>query len=181
MDINFRTIQNSSDEILTGHKLWFEPLIGCDVISATANAPGFTPLIAIARHFDWDYDMLARAAASCNAEGKVLIVTSVTPTLILVPATKGRGNTRKLMWDLVSTLQIIEARRLHFTHFGFLQGQFPEKEVMEVLDFFLGLAIPENLEAVFFDIDVRRKKQLYGLMRPSLPEDENVVSWFESR
>jgi hypothetical protein len=64
MHLNFHVIKNTHDEIFMGHKIWFEPVPGCDVISATANAPGFTPLIAIARHFGWDYGMLVRAAAT---------------------------------------------------------------------------------------------------------------------
>lgn len=59
MHINFRIIKNTHDEIAMGHKIWFELVPGCDVISATANAPGFTPLIAVARHHSWDHDLLA--------------------------------------------------------------------------------------------------------------------------
>ena len=64
MHLTFNVIKNTLDEFTMGHKIWFEPVPGCDVISATANAPGFTPLIAIARHFGWDYGMLVRAAAT---------------------------------------------------------------------------------------------------------------------
>ena len=172
MNINFRTIQNSADEIYMGQKLWFKPVEGCDVISATANAPGFTTLIAIARHFGWDYDMLAFASEACNNKGEVLTLTTVTPNLILVPATKGRSNTRRLMFDFIMALGQIEGQRLHFTHFGFLQGQFPKAEVSEILNYFLGLVLPSTLEMVVFDIDIRRQKQLYGLMQPNLPDDE---------
>lgn len=42
-----------------GHKIWFDPVPGCDVISATANTPGISPLIAVARHHSWDHDLLA--------------------------------------------------------------------------------------------------------------------------
>jgi hypothetical protein len=173
MNLSFHTISNSPDEIAMGHKIWFEPVPGCDVISATANAPGFTPLIAIARHFSWDYDMLERAAAACNEKGEVLIVTSVVPTLILVPATKGRGNTDGVMWDFVKALSATEAQCLHFTHFGFLQSRLPQQEVAVILDYFLSLILPHTLKSITFDIDERRIKQLYGLMRPTLPENEN--------
>jgi hypothetical protein len=172
MHLNFHVIENTHDEIAMGHKIWFEPVPGCDVISATANAPGFTPLIAIARHFSWDYDMLERAATACNEKGEVLIVTSVVPTLILVPATKGRGNTGKVMWDFINALAATEAQRLHFTHFGFLQSRLPKQEVAVILDYFLGLILPRTLQSITFDIDERRIKQLYGLMRPTFPDDE---------
>ncbi len=49
METVIRPVVNTPDEIFAGHKLWFVPVHGCDAISATANAPGFTPLIAIAR------------------------------------------------------------------------------------------------------------------------------------
>ncbi len=172
MHLNFHVISNTHDEIYMGHKIWFEPVPGCDVISATANAPGFTPLIAIARHFGWDYDMLERAAAACNEKGEVLIVSSVVPTLMLVPATKGHGNTRKLMWDFINALAATKAQCLHFTHFGFLQSRLPQQEVAVVLDYFLGLILPRTLKSITFDIDERRIKQLYGLMRPTFPDDE---------
>ena len=172
MNLSFHTISNSTDEIITGHKIWFEPVSSCDVISATANAPGFTPLIAIARHFGWDYDMLDRAASTCNEKGEVLIVTSVVPKLILVPATKGRGNTGKVMWDFINALAATEAQCLHFTHFGFLQSRLPKQEVAVILDYFLGLILPPTLKSITFDIDERCIKQLYGLMRPTLPDDE---------
>lgn len=177
MNLSFHTISNSPDEIYMGHKIWFEPVPGCDVISATANAPGFTPLTAIARHFGWDYGMLERAATACNEKGEVLIVTSVVPTLILVPATKGHGNTRKLMWDFINALAATEARCLHFTHFGFLQSRLPQQEVAVILGHFLDLVFPDTLKSITFDIDVRRIKQLYGLMRPTLPDDENDHFW----
>lgn len=31
-----------------GQKYWFRPTVECDAISATANALGFTPLVAVA-------------------------------------------------------------------------------------------------------------------------------------
>jgi hypothetical protein len=173
MHLNFHVIKNTHDEIAMGHKIWFEPVSGCDVISATANAPGFTPLIAIARHFSWDYDMLERAATACNEKGEVLIVTSVVPTLILVPATKGRGNTGKVMWDFINALEATEARCLHFTHFAFLQSRLPQEEVSVILHYFLGLIFPVTLKTIIFDIDERRIQELYGLMRPDLPENGN--------
>lgn len=47
----------------------------------------------------WNYDLIARASAACNDSRGVTIVQSVTPTLVLVPATKGRGNTDDIMFD----------------------------------------------------------------------------------
>ena len=86
MNLSFNAITNTPDEIPIGHKIQFEPIPKCDVISVTANAPGFTPLIAIARHYGWNYDLIARASAACNDSRGVAIVQSVTPTLEAIEA-----------------------------------------------------------------------------------------------
>ena len=171
MNINFQIIKNTPDEIYMGHKIWFEPVPGCDVVSATANAPGFTPLIAIARHFGWDYDMIARAAAACNEEGKVIALRTLTPTLMLVPATKGRANS-KLMWGYLKALHDLNPKSLHITHYGFLQGRFPAIEISRVLDQLLGRHLPSSLQMLTVDIDERRSREFYNLMTPSLPEPD---------
>jgi hypothetical protein len=57
---------------------------------------------------------------------------------------------------------------LHFTHFGFLQSRLPQQEVAVILNCFLSLILPHTLKSITFDIDERRVKQLYGLMRPTL-------------
>jgi len=99
INLSFNSITNTPDEIAMGHKIWFESISKCDVISVTSNAPSFTPLIDIMRHYGWNYDLIARASAACNDSRGVTIVQSVTPTLVLVPATKGRGNTDDIMFD----------------------------------------------------------------------------------
>jgi hypothetical protein len=175
MNIFFQIIENTPHEIAMGHKIWFKTADGCDAISATANASGFTPLIAIARYFDWDYDMVAQAAAACNEKGKVLIVRTVTPTLILVPATKGRGNTEKIRFDYLDALHQINPKCLNFTHYGFLQGRFPSNEVSVVLDILLGPYIPRSVHMLVIDIDERRSNEFYKLMRPALPMSETGV------
>ncbi len=167
MDIHFRTIRNSHDETSMGHKIWFPPTTGCDVISATANAPGFTPLIAVARHFGWDYGHLETAAAACNNRREIAIVTSVAPTLFLVPATKGRGDAKFLIKDLLRAISEVGCQGLHFTHFGFIQGRLPDQEVTEILREILSPDLTTSLKNFVFDIDVRAEKSLYSLLRPS--------------
>ncbi|CAN1528959.1 hypothetical protein MCEMIEM28_01354 [Burkholderiaceae bacterium] len=175
MNINFQVIKNTPDEIFMGHKIWFKAVPGCDVVSATANAPGFTPLIAVARHFGWDYDMIERAAVACNASNKILFLHTVSPTLMLVPATRGRGD-NKIIWNYFKALHELAPKCLHFTHYGFLQGKLPAIEVSRVLDLFLGLMPPTSLQTITFDIDERRSQDFYKLMRPSLPEPD-VDPW----
>lgn len=177
MNLSFHAISNTPHEIAMGHKIWFEPVPGCDVISATANAPGFTPLIAVARYFGWDYDMLERAAAACNAKGEVLILTSVVPTLVLVPATKGRGNTNAIVSDYIDALHALKPKCLHFTHYGFLQGRFPLKEIAVVLDALLGATMPLSIHSLFVDVDVRWSREFYSLMRPTLDPFYGADPW----
>jgi hypothetical protein len=181
MNLSFNEITNTEDEIAMGHKIWFEPIHGCDVISATANAPGFTPLIAIARHYGWNYDLIARASAACNESRAVSIVQSVTPTLMLVPATKGRGKTDAIMFDYLGALHAIKPKCMHFTHYGFLQGRFPEKEIAKVLDILLSGYIPHSIHSLIFDVDIRRSCELYRLMRPTLHTDDGDDPWITSR
>jgi hypothetical protein len=168
MDIHFRVIRNTPDETSMGQKYWFQPAGDCDAISATANAPGFTPLIAVARHFGWDYRMLEAAASACNNKGEVAIVTSVEPKLFLVPATKGHGDAKFLIVDLLKATSEVAVRGLHFTHFGFLQGRFPETEVADIIAEILNPGGRVTLQKLVFDIDVRAESSLYTLMRPKL-------------
>jgi len=166
MDIQFRVIRNTPDETLMGHKLWFQPSVGCDAISATANAPGFTPLVAIGRHFGWDYGMLEAAAAACNDKAEIAVITLTAPTLLLVPATKGQGDAKFLISDLLRATSKLGVHDLHFTHFGFLQGRFPKREIADVLDRLLSFNGPQSLHRIVFDIDERAESKLYDLMRP---------------
>ena len=177
MNLSFNAITNTHDEIAMGHKIWFEPIPECDVISATANVLGFTPLIAIARHYGWDFDLIARAADTCIESRRVAIVQSVTPTLMLVPATKGRGKTDIVMSDYLDALHAIKPKCLHFTHYGFLQGRFPAKEIATVLDILLSEYIPYSIHSLIFDVDVRRNRECYSLMRPTLQEAESDDPW----
>jgi len=167
MDIEFRTIRNTHDETSMGHKMWFHPAARCDAISATANAPGFSPLAAVARHFAWDYEMLETAASACNDRGEIAIITSTVPTLFLVPATRGHGDAKFLITDLLKATAKVGAQGLHFTHFGFLQGRFPEEEITVVLDEILSLRVPLTLQRFVFDVDIRAESRLYDLIRPT--------------
>jgi len=54
MEIIFREMPHTYDEVVMGHKLWFPESIESDVISATANIDGFTPLTAISRKYGWN-------------------------------------------------------------------------------------------------------------------------------
>jgi hypothetical protein len=166
MDTLIRVVNNTADEIRLGHKLWYYPVPGCHAISATANASGFTPLSAIVRRFDWDRQLIERAVHVCNRRGEVAILANLSPNLLLVPATKGRGEARRLAQDLFRAAGAINAERLHMTHYGFLQGKFPRDEIASVLDVFLSLGPNSSLAMLVVDIDRRGQKDFYDLLRP---------------
>jgi hypothetical protein len=166
MDTVIRAVSNTADEILAGHKLWFSPVDGCDGISATANAPGFTPLIAVARRLGWDYDLMQSAAHTCNQTNEVAVVRQVTPTLILVPATRGRGDAEALAFDLLGALHASKVQNLHMTHFGFLQGRFPGSEIATVLSMLFKYGPTLPLKRLVVDVDARSERAFYELIRP---------------
>lgn len=83
-----------------------------------------------------------------------------------MPATKGHGHAKFLITDLLKAASEIAVQGLHFTHFGFLQGRFPEEEISDILGEILSPHLPRTLQRLVFDIDVRAESSLYGLMRP---------------
>ncbi len=149
-----------------GHKLWFLPATGCDAISATANGAGFTPLTAAARHFGWDPVSLGQATDACNARRQVAVVNDIAPTLFLVPQTKGVADAQFLIKDLLRAVSKVGVNGLHFTHYGFLQGRFPTREIADVLHELLDPGTGSRLTRLVFDIDHRMASSLYSLMQP---------------
>lgn len=165
MDVYFRSIQYAADEISMGQVYWFQPNPECDAISATANTDGFTPLLAIDRHFNWDRDVVTKAALACNKKGEVCIVP-FNPMLFLVPATKGHGDAHFLISDLIAATQSANVKALHFTHFGFMQNRMPQSEVVAVLDYLFGNSTSLGLGRIVIDIDARIESKFYELLRP---------------
>jgi hypothetical protein len=169
MDLIFRSIRHPPDERSMGQVYSFRPAPGCDAISATANTEGFTPLLSIDRHFNWDRDIIKRAASSCNTNGQVCVV-ELTPILFLVPATKGHGDAAFLIRDLIWATKSAKINSLHFTHFSFMQNRLPESEIVAVLNYLLGDSSVLGLDRLVIDIDARQESHLYKLLRPSLDE-----------
>lgn len=164
MDIYFRSVAHSDSEIQMCHVYWLQPATGCDSISATANPRGFTPLQSIDRYFKWDREVIKTAALECNQKGEVCVV-QFTPPLFLVPATKGHGDSRFLISDLMAATRAAKVKALHFTHFGFLQSRLPRSEVIAVLDYLFSNSTSIGLNKIVFDIDSRRETEFYELLR----------------
>jgi hypothetical protein len=165
MDIRFRPIAHTADEIAMGQMLWHYPIADCDAISATANPNGFTPLTAIDREYGWSRDVIAQAADQCNRAHEVCVV-SLRPTLFLVPATKGKGNADFLVKDLFSATRTAKVSALHMTHFGFMQGHIPTDEISTVLHYIFMKSSAIGLNNIVFDIDSRIEAEFYKLMAP---------------
>lgn len=146
-----------------GHALWHYPVSGCDAVSATANANGFTPLTAIDRELGWNRDVVVNAANACNSKQEVCVV-SLSPVLFLVPATKGKGDALFLISDLVAATRVVNVKALHMTHFGFIQGNIPMPEIFTVLQYLLNNSCTLGLNRIVFDIDSRIQSSFYKLL-----------------
>jgi hypothetical protein len=155
MRMAFRTIVNTPHEIQMGQKIWFRGIEGYDTVSVTANNSGFTPLDAVRRFFGFDYDLMNQAATACNNAGEVAVVRTLSPRLLLVPKTRGRGNTEFFIEDLFQAATAICAVNLHFTHYGFLQGRFPKEEALTVIEAMLSPRLATTIERVVIDVDER--------------------------
>jgi len=164
MDVYFRSVTHLDDEIQMGQVYWLQPVTGCDSISATANTSGFTPLSSIGRYFNWDRDVIKRAALACNQKSEVCVVP-LTPPLFLLPATKGHGDASFLISDLIAATRAAKVRALHFTHFGFMQSRLPRSEVIAVLDYLFSKSTSTGLEKIVIDIDARKEAEFYELLR----------------
>jgi hypothetical protein len=159
MRLIFCVREHTFDEIQMGHLLGFPAILGLDAISATANASGFTPLTAIARTYGWQRDQLEAASAQCNHRQEVAVIKALSPTLLLVPRTHGGEGSLPsvggLMSDLLAAVDHLKIGSLHFTHFGFVQGRFPEREVRTILETLLGSLHQSSIDVLYWDIDRR--------------------------
>jgi hypothetical protein len=159
MRLIFCVREHTFDEIHMGHLLGFPAILGLDAISATANARGFTPLTAIARTYGWQHDQLEAASDVCNHRQEVAVINAMSPTLLLVPQTHGDAGRRpavdSLISDLLAAVDHLKIKSLHFTHFGFVQGRFPEVEVRTILETLLGSLPQSSIEVLYWDIDRR--------------------------
>ena len=166
MEIIFREMPHTYDEVVMGHKLWFPESIESDVISATANIDGFTPLNAISRKYGWRNDLLTAASAQCNIRNEIAVIKELTPTLLLVPSTKGKGDTDFLIKDLIKAANVVKADVLNFTHFGFIQNKLPIYEIQSILDVLFDENFKSSIRVIIWDIDFRFKnemKQMWAL------------------
>lgn len=174
MEIIFREIHHTNDEIVMGQKIWFPISIESDVVSATANTRGFVPLTAIARSHKWPNVLIEEASLKCNQEQQVAVLGDVRPVLLLVPATRGEGPTDFLITDLINAANAVKADVLNFTHFGFIQSMLPVREVKAILKVMLDKNTKSTIRVVVWDIDFRFKKAMVKIWRETLAQNSHL-------
>jgi hypothetical protein len=155
MKINFRPIKHGPMEIIMGHFIWFHPCEDVDAISVTANPEGFTTQNRVGHLLGYDHEAMVAAAKACNDKYEIAILNRSTPPLLLVPQTYGRKDSLFLINDLMAACNHLKVKRLHFTHFGFIQKELPKSEVEKILQVMHDPHIQSTIETVIWDIDTR--------------------------
>lgn len=155
--IRKRAVFHAPDELEMGHKLWFEHVVDCDAISATANMGGFTVLNAIKMRFGWDTDMLKKASSACNERDEIAVLSELTPKLLLVPRTRIDDPSRSQFYidDLFAAVDAVGVKRLQFTHYSFMDHLGFEGEVEVVLRQIFSDDVDTTLEQLVFEADHR--------------------------
>lgn len=174
MEIIFREIHHTNDEIGMGQKIWFPISVESDVVSATANTRGFVPLTAIARSHKWPNILIEEASLKCNQEKQIAVLSDVRPMLLLVPATRGEGPTDFLITDLINAANAVKADVLNFTHFGFIQSMLPEREIKAILKVMLDVNTKSTIRVVVWDIDFRFKKAMVKMWKKTLAKNNEA-------
>jgi hypothetical protein len=145
-------------EFLTGSRDWLKNNLG-DAISATASN-GFTVLGAISSKFNWDANLIDEAINKCNELEKVLIVNQVSPTLLLVPKTRGEKSVEGILMGLIDASNSLELKELRFSHYASLSNKLPRNEITEIIKFLSNPNLKTTLEKIYWDIDEEFKNQV---------------------
>ena len=161
-NIEIRPVRHTMDEMVMRHKMWFDYKGGCDGISATANMDGFTVLNAIKMRFQWDGDMLCKAANECNKRDEIAVLDFLSPKLFLVPRTRidDAEKSTFYMRDLLNAVDRVETKRLQFTHYSFLDNLGFKKELGSVVSEIYDETLVTNLLQLIFDVDYRVSAEL---------------------
>lgn len=160
MKIIFRSIPHNPVEIIMGHFIWFHPCEDVDAISATANPEGFTTQNRVGHLHGYDYEVMFDSAKACNDKYEIAILNKSMPPLLLVPQTYGRKDSLFLINDLIAACNHLRVKRLHFTHFGFIQKELPRSEVQQILRVMLDPHTMSTIETIVWDVDSRVKDAL---------------------
>ena len=130
----------------------------------TANPEGFTTQNRVGQLLGYDQEVMIDAAKACNDKYEIAILNKSTPPLLLVPQTYGKKDSLFLINDLIAACNHLKVKRLHFTHFGFIQKELPKSEVEQILRVILDSHIQSTIETVIWDVDSRVKDALQTIV-----------------
>ncbi len=158
MKITFKT--NESD--------WFLSQVDGDnySVSMTANFRGFTPSnanIDDMRYRKWPKKEILNMEDSCNELQEVMIFDYISPSLLLVPKTRGKSDTKSLMRSLLDAVDYIGVEYLHFRHYEGLLREFTAiEEVTEIFNCFLNPNLETSLKEVLIDVGDKKIIEIYN-------------------
>jgi hypothetical protein len=164
MKIIFRPIPHNPMEILMGQFIWFHPCEDVDAISVTANPEGFTTQNRVGQLLGYDQKAMIDAAKASNDKYEIAILNKSKPPLLLVPQTYGEKNSLFLINDLIAACNHLKVKKLHFTHFGFIQNKLPKNEVEQILRIMLDPNIQSTIKTVVWDVDSRVQDELQTIV-----------------
>jgi hypothetical protein len=172
MQFTFRVQKNTDGEIQLGHKLSFTLADGVDALSVSANSNGFTPLTAVFRTMYLDYKEFEKEILDCRKENIVVELKNPhysVPKIILVPPTRGRTSKHHTyeyyMTRILEICNLNKSKKLHFTHYGFLNGGYYFDEVLRVMTTLLHPLAFTTLEHIYFEIDERFYREFSNIFR----------------
>jgi hypothetical protein len=159
INILFQPCARHPDEILMGHYMFFKPIQEADTISVTANMSGFTAMNAVASTLGLSRDEMMTVADDANRKYEVCVVEHGKRRLMVVPRSipKYRKYRRTcLTTDLLMACREAGVKRLHFTHFGFIQNKINRQDVERLFEVTLNPLVDSQFDMDFvIDADIR--------------------------
>lgn len=160
MKILFRPVTHSADEISMGQVIHYRPLPEADGVSVTANADGFTTLTAMARLWGVSLDHAQYVSNHINnlkSKPPCILVLEdpFKHSLIFVPKTESITDATAMTRQILEYADGEGVKVLEFTHFNFIQGQFPDVEISSSLFAILNFVDASSLASIIFDVDSR--------------------------
>jgi hypothetical protein len=147
---------------------WFLSQVHGDnyTVSMTANIMGFTPsngMIDSVQYRKWPRKEIRNIEDSCNELQEVMIFDYISPSLLLVPKTRGKSDTKSLMRSLLEAVDYMGVEYLHFRHYEGLLREFTAiEEVTEIFNCFLNPNLETSLKEVLIDVGDKKIIDIYN-------------------
>jgi hypothetical protein len=95
----------------------------------------------------------------CQINEVVNLYSGNKPNIILVPSIRSKENKKvSIEYYITKILQICNAnnfKSLHFSHFGFINGNFQQEDILRILMVLLNPLIHSTLKVFYWEIDSR--------------------------